>query len=187
MTFLKWQNQLPCLHSTSLVGKSKNNENNKKKILKNSKKFSKKILDRINEENQTAGPSKRGPSIFNSQTGPSRWTHKNGQKTNGSPANSASSGQSSQNSAPGVRKIGEVKLAPWEQNLHPQSCTCQECVVCPSCNDKFETKRGLIIHFSRLHRDQIKEPPTYPPTHSQNNQTQMVKVKVRKVCLLYIA
>lgn len=147
------------------------------------KKISKKFLDKINEENQTAGPSKRGPSIFNSQSGPSRWTHKNGQKTNGSPANSASSGQSSQNSA--VRKIGEVKLAPWEQNLHPQSCTCQECVVCPSCNDKFETKRGLIIHFSRLHRDQIKEPPTYPPTHSQNNQTQMVKVKVRKVCLLY--
>ena len=152
-------------------------------IKKNSKKFSKKILDRINEENQTAGPSKRGPSIFNSQSGTNRWTHKNGQKTNGSPANSASSGQSSQNNAPGVRKIGEVKLAPWEQNLHPQSCTCQECVVCPSCNDKFETKRGLIIHFSRLHRDQIKEPPTYPPTHPPNNQTQMVKVKVRKVCL----
>ena len=141
------------------------------------------ILDKINEDNQTAGPSKRGPSIFNSQSGPSRWP--NGQKTNGSPAqqNSASNGQNSQNitSGSGVRKIGEVKLAPWEQNLHPQSCTCQECVVCPSCSDKFETKRGLIIHFSRLHRDQIKEPPTHPPTLQQNNQMQMVKVKVRKV------
>ena len=74
-------------------------------------------------------------------------------------------------------------MAPWEQNLHPQACTCQECVVCPSCNDKFETKRGLIIHFSRLHRDQINEPPTYPT--SQNNQS-VVKVKGRKVfCYTY--
>ena len=174
MTFPKWQNLLPCLHSIFSV---RNNTN-----LKCTKSL---CSDRINEEKQSAGPSKRGPSIFNSQSGPSRWTNKNGHKPNGSPPkqNSTSNGQNSQNlgSGGGVRKIGEVKLAPWEQNLHPQSCTCHECVVCPSCGDKFETKRGLIIHFSRLHRDQIKEPPTHPPTHTQNNSMQTVKVKVRKV------
>ena len=54
-------------------------------------------------------------------------------------------------------------LAEWEKNMHPATCKCTECTSCSVCSDKFETKRGLIIHFTRLHRDKIKEPESIAP------------------------
>ena len=69
--------------------------------------------------------------------------------------------------------LPKLTLASWERNLHPSSCSCNECTVCTVCNDKFDTKRGMVIHFTRLHRDRIDEPeilkpPQVPTTHFIN-------------------
>jgi hypothetical protein len=98
----------------------------------------------------------------------------------------ASSISSSSYSESQKSKPRPLSLAPWEKNFHPQSCNCDECVICTSCNDKFETKRGLIIHFSRLHRDQIQEPePTVrKPTKPRQSEIKMKQKKQMEQALL---
>jgi len=51
--------------------------------------------------------------------------------------------------------------------MHPASCRCNECTACSACGDRFETKRGLTIHFTRLHRDKIKEPESLQPAQKK--------------------
>ena len=60
-------------------------------------------------------------------------------------------------------KYPKLTLAEWEKNMHPATCKCTECTSCSVCSDTFDTKRGLIIHFTRLHRDKIKEPESIAP------------------------